>query len=238
MATYNGSKYIQEQVNSILIQITESDEIIVSDDCSTDETLDIINSINDKRVKVFKNKTRLGYTKNFEKAISLSSGDIIFLSDQDDIWLNNKVVTCLNKLESCDFVVHDALIVDLDRNVICSSYFKARGTGKGFVHNFYKIGYLGCCMAFKRKILRMAMPIPDLPNIITHDSWISLISEMGFRTDLIDTPLIEYRRHQNNTSNGGQSKELSIFNAYHVFNIRVLSSLLLISRWFKTRFFL
>ena len=92
MATYNGGKYIKEQIDSILGQLSNNDELIISDDNSTDDTVDIINRISDSRVRLFFNKQK-GYTNNFENALKQVRGDIIFLSDQDDIWMDNKVNT-------------------------------------------------------------------------------------------------------------------------------------------------
>ncbi|MEK5777350.1 glycosyltransferase, partial [Acinetobacter nosocomialis] len=91
LATYNGEKYIVEQLTSILSQLSPTDEVIISDDHSTDETLLLIKSLNDPRIKIITNELGKGYTKNFENAINHSSGDYIFLSDQDDVWVENKV---------------------------------------------------------------------------------------------------------------------------------------------------
>ena len=91
IATYNGEKYIKQQLLSILKQIKVNDEIIISDDHSTDKTFNIIKSFNDTRIKFFLNNKGKGYTRNFENALEKAHGDIIFLSDQDDIWIDNKV---------------------------------------------------------------------------------------------------------------------------------------------------
>ena len=94
MCTYNGEKYIQEQLESIIYQSVPPDEIVICDDCSNDATLEIVKDIlnsYDGIVQLVSNKHNLGYRKNFEKAISLCHGDIIFLSDQDDVWSSNKI---------------------------------------------------------------------------------------------------------------------------------------------------
>ena len=90
IATYNGEKYLREQLDSILPQLAESDEVIVSDDGSTDGTIDLITSLNDPRIKIVSNSGRKGYVGNFENALKHTTGDYIFLSDQDDIWYPNK----------------------------------------------------------------------------------------------------------------------------------------------------
>ena len=114
LATYNGEKYIKEQLDSILPQLSANDEIIISDDNSTDDTINIIRSLNDERIKIYVNKTK-GIVKNFENALNNASGDIIFLSDQDDVWKNDKVKKILSAFSSDNsltFVFSNAEIID------------------------------------------------------------------------------------------------------------------------------
>ncbi|MCD8291094.1 MAG: glycosyltransferase, partial [Prevotella sp.] len=91
IATYNGEKYIEEQIRSILSQLSDNDEVIISDDGSHDQTLSLIQSIGDKRIKIFQNEGRHGFKYNFENTLKKVQGDYIFLCDQDDVWLPNKV---------------------------------------------------------------------------------------------------------------------------------------------------
>ena len=91
MATYNGQKYLREQIESILCQLSANDELVISDDHSTDSTVDIIRSYGDSRIKMYANELTKGVTHNFENALNKSKGDIIFLADQDDVWLPNKI---------------------------------------------------------------------------------------------------------------------------------------------------
>ena len=93
IATFNGEKYISSQLDSILNQVVPVHEIIISDDMSTDNTIEIIKNCNNPIIKIFINKERLGVAKNFENAIKHANGDFIFLCDQDDIWLKNKTQT-------------------------------------------------------------------------------------------------------------------------------------------------
>ena len=111
IATYNGEKYILEQILSILPQLKENDEIIVSDDSSTDTTLEIIKNINDKRIQIFKNTGNHGVNSNFDNALKRAHGEYIFLSDQDDVWLPGKVDRCLAELRTADLIMHDATIL-------------------------------------------------------------------------------------------------------------------------------
>mgnify|MGYP002597725427 FL=1 len=123
IATYNGEKYIKEQINSILPQLKNCDEIIISDDHSSDKTLDVIFQINDSRIQVYLNDKEKGYTSNFENALSKATGSIIFLADQDDIWKSNKVEVLQKSLEDSDLVVSDAEVVNGDLDVISPSFF-------------------------------------------------------------------------------------------------------------------
>ena len=126
IATYNGGKYISKQIVSILNQLSDSDEIIVSDDGSKDDTINIIESLCDSRIKSYKNTGKHGVVPNFENALSKAKGDIIFFSDQDDIWADNKVQIMVRELQNADFVVHDALIMDKDDNVSDVNYYSLR----------------------------------------------------------------------------------------------------------------
>lgn len=112
LASYNGEKYIKEQLLSILPQLSEKDEVIISDDNSSDNTLGIVRGFDDKRIKIYINEGSHGVVSNFENAIKHASGDYIFLSDQDDIWLSNKKEKCLSCLQEYDFISHNAFIVD------------------------------------------------------------------------------------------------------------------------------
>ena len=107
MATFNGEKYIKEQIQSILNQLSLDDEVIISDDGSSDKTLEVINHINDKRIKVFTNTHKHGFTHNFENALNHANGEYIFLSDQDDIWAEEKVNKVMESLIYNDLVIHD-----------------------------------------------------------------------------------------------------------------------------------
>ncbi|MBK8396355.1 MAG: glycosyltransferase family 2 protein [Leptospiraceae bacterium] len=210
IATFNGEKYIKEQLESILYQLENSDEVIISDDHSSDKTIEIIKSLKDGRIKILLNEKGKGYTRNFENALEKVQGEIIFLSDQDDVWLENKVKYCLEVLNEYDFVVHDGKIVNSDLIELHSSIFNFRNAKRGFVNNFISIKYLGCCMAFKKKVLYKALPFPKNQILVTHDSWITLLSEMYFKVAFINKSLILYRRHENNVSLGGSKGTNSI----------------------------
>jgi len=202
IATYNGEKYIKEQLNSILGQLSENDEIIISDDGSFDRTLDIIKSIDDMRIKVLENQSFKSSIFNFENALNHSIGDIIVLSDQDDIWKENKIEVITKFMKFNDLVISDAEIIDEKGNVIQNSFYSLNNSKNGFVNNLWKNSYLGCTMAFNSKILKKALPFPkDTPM---HDWWIGLIGAMYGKTSLIDEKLVSYRRHSENVSTTSQ----------------------------------
>jgi glycosyltransferase involved in cell wall biosynthesis len=198
MATCNGEKYILQQLGSILSQIGESDEIMISDDSSSDKTVEIIKSFDDKRIRLFENNLFNSPVYNFENALKKSTGDMIFLSDQDDIWMENKVKIMMALLQQYDVVVSDCLIVNEKEEIIHQSFFKDRGSGGGFVNNLIKNSYMGCCMAFNRKILDIALPFPE--NLPMHDMWIGMIGELYGSTYFIDEKLVKYRRHEKSSS--------------------------------------
>ena len=206
MATYNGENYIKEQVESILTQLDFCDELIVSDDQSTDHTVDILQSISDPRLKIFIHATPSVYTANFENALMKAKGDYIFLADQDDVWLPNKVSACVQALCEYDFVMHDAKIVNSNKDIITDSRNLKYHVKNGFIRNFIKTRYLGCCMAFRREVLDYCLPFPKNHNLALHDAWLALNSELFFQTFILEEQLILYRRHGNNVSSGGETK--------------------------------
>lgn len=201
MATYNGERYIEEQINTILNNLKENDELIISDDGSNDKTVDIIKKYieKDKRVKLF-NGPQCGLKQNFANAINNTSGKYIFLSDQDDIWMQNKVekvIQCF-KNQNATVVIHDAEIVDSNLKTIIPSFFEYRNSGKGILKNIWKNTYIGCCMAFEKSIKEKILPIPN--DIEMHDQWIGILSEKYGKSVFLNEKLIKYRRHDSNVS--------------------------------------
>ena len=209
IATYNGEKYIKDQLLSILCQIDNYDEIIVSDDSSTDETLNIIRSINDNRIRILDNNKYQSPIYNFENAIKHANGDYIFLSDQDDVWLPDRIKLMKTYLDNYCLVISDCKIVDSLLNVTNESFFKLCNSGKGFWKNLIKNSYIGCCMAFKKDLLKYVLPFPK--NLPMHDIWIGLLAELNGDVLFIDTPLLLYRRHGTNASSSGEESKYSLY---------------------------
>lgn len=208
LAAYNGGKYIQEQVASILPQLAEGDELIVSDDGSSDNTLQVLDDFNDPRLKVVRNEGKHGIVRNFENALKHVKGDFVFLSDQDDIWMPNKVQECLKVLENALLVVHDLKFLYADGTITTEGFFKSHGSGPGFWKNLYKNSFMGSCIAFRRSVLDYALPFPD--NLLWHDMWIGLVAERKGNTVFVPDQLLLYRRHGDNASTTGNKSSFSL----------------------------
>lgn len=206
MATYNGEKYIKEQITTILDNLQDNDELIISDDGSNDNTINIIKSFNDQRIKLI-DGPRKGLKQNFNNAIKNTTGDYIFLSDQDDIWMPDKVNKILEEFRKNHYILiqHDAIVVDENDNVIFDSFAEHRKVGTGIVKNLIKNSYHGCCITFRKELKNKILPIPD--TVYLHDQWIGMIAEIEGKTYFLNEKLMKYRRHSENNSS---FKHLSI----------------------------
>ncbi|MDY2843374.1 MAG: glycosyltransferase family 2 protein, partial [Treponema sp.] len=216
MATYNGGRFIKEQIDSILPQLSQEDELIISDDGSTDKTLEIIASYKDERIKVFHHKKNPEYAKikhsrnfyyatsNFENALNQAKGDYIFLSDQDDIWKSDKKEKMLKALADykADCVMCNFSVIDENGNIIKEKFYENSPISKSLVVNILKSKFLGCCMAFSRNLLQKALPFPD--KLIAHDYWIGCLSE---KLIFLNEPLHLYRRYESNVSTSSEKSK-------------------------------
>jgi len=203
MISYQGAKYIEEQLDTILVTLGEEDEVIVSDDGSTDGTREILAAYQkkDARVRMIDGPKK-GVKANVENALRACEGAYIFLADQDDIWMPEKVECVMDAFEreGVSLVVHDAVVTDgTCENVVLESFYSLKGSGAGVLKNIWRNTYIGCCMAFKREMLEEVLPIPNY--IEMHDQWIGVINDQLKRgTSFIPDKLIKYRRHGNNAS--------------------------------------
>lgn len=203
MAVYNGEKYLKEQLDSILQQLGEKDEVVISDDGSADHTAAIIRSyaVADARIRLVAGPG-LGIKQNIAHAVSQAQGAYIFLADQDDVWKPEKVKRVLEvfREKKCHVVVHDCIVTEADlEHVIYPSFFAYRGYGAGMWRNIWKNKYIGCCMAFRRELVPYILPIPD--DIQMHDQWIGLINDKHRGGCVfLNEPLLYYRRHKENVS--------------------------------------
>ncbi|MFH4896444.1 glycosyltransferase [Vibrio diabolicus] len=207
MTTYNGEKYIFEQLSSIIGQLGSDDEVIICDDGSRDLTVEIINGFNDKRIKLFKNEKNLKHVKNFEKAIGLSSNEIIILSDQDDRWAADKVDFIkgffINNTKF-DYFHHnfnlmndDGDVYDFGANKVKDSYNQLNLVSKYF-SSLIKSHYYGSCLAFRRHRLDTILPFPV--HTYAHDHWISICGLLEGSIYSSNRSLIDYRQHSSNVT--------------------------------------
>jgi glycosyltransferase involved in cell wall biosynthesis len=211
LATYNGVKFVIRQLDTVLKQLKLEDEVIVVDDGSKDGTVEVIRGAYGNRVQVIVNEKNAGPIKSFEKAISLATGDILFLCDQDDLWEDDKVATVLNAFQEQDaaLVVHDALVVDGELNVINPSWndYNHNNINQGIFGNILKNAYTGAFMAFRRELVADILPFP--PQIEMHDQWIALVCmRKKKKIVFIEKPLVKYVRHGGNVT-GMKKRPLS-----------------------------
>lgn len=220
IATYNGEKYIRQQIESILEQFTKEDEIIISDDGSTDNTLNIINSFNDSRIKVYKHssnkeilKTSFGnyaiVAKNFENALQYAKGEYIFMSDQDDLWDKNRVNNCIKELEKNVLVMVNYKIVNAEGTVVSDKAYKFTPIFNSILLNIIRSRFMCCCLAFNKSILQYALPFPD--NVKSCEQWLGNIAVKYGRIKFLKYTYHLYRRHGENVS---ETSEKSRNNLY------------------------
>ena len=204
MATYNGAKFIREQIDSILNQTIQDFELVICDDCSEDDTLSILKEYakNDSRVQVYENGCNLGFKNNFENVIRKCKGEYIALSDQDDIWLPNHLEILLNQMTGETQLVCGSPIFVNERNEELPKkydYLK-----KDFVadndedmarHIFLcRSTFQGASMLLKKSFLNIALPIPKGANF--HDSWFAALACFAGGLEFIDEPVMRYRRFE------------------------------------------
>lgn len=199
MATYNGARFIEEQLASFVDQDRRPDELVVTDDGSTDQTLPIVERFAANAsfaVRIERNLERLGYSRNFERAISLCTGDIILISDQDDAWYPAKIRRIIDAMDHAErpiITVNDQRIVDSDGNdsgmTMFGNFRRARCPDTDLI--------AGSCTALPRSLLPLLLPFPaELP----YDSWIGSVADSLGIKRLIEEPLQIYRRHGSNAT--------------------------------------
>ena len=204
MATYNGARFIKQQIDSILPQLGADDELIISDDGSTDGTLEIIADYNDARIKILKHSPDKRFsnhekaTANFENALKQAKGDYIFLADQDDIWKENKVSVCVDILKESDFIVHNMSIANEKGEKLKEVLFTKSPLPCHWLSVIIKMKMYGCCMAFNRKCLLSVLPFPK--KLIAHDYYILALCLKKYSCAYVDKPLITYRQHIDSVS--------------------------------------
>jgi glycosyltransferase involved in cell wall biosynthesis len=208
LCTYNGATYLDEQLQSIVNQSRPPDEVVICDDHSTDRTLEIVRKFSDDAkfpVRVSFNESNIGTTKNFEQAIRLCQGDVIVLSDQDDIWHESRLSmlerSCLSN-PAAGLVFSDAELIDENSRLLGKRLWNTCGLGESQRKRIrqgralevllrHNVVY-GSTTAFRSELRDIVLPIPE---ITTHDLWIALIASVVSKINILPTPLIRYRKH-------------------------------------------
>lgn len=241
MPTFNGEKYIKKQIESILSQMNDEDELIISDDSSTDKTISIIASLNDSRIKIFSHTPNTGLLKkklgiyrivaeNYLNALNYAKGDYIFLADQDDLWSQDRVKKFKEILSNNILALCNYSVIDSNDNITNKSYYKTKIVSNSFFKNIVVSRFMCCCMAFRKELLPYILPFPR--NLMSCDQWVGILGTMVGNVSFIAEPLHLYRRHEINASPTTEKSPNSFFfKIYFRLYIAVLS----INRYIKVK---
>ncbi len=201
LASYNGAKYLAQQLDSILDQTYPIYEIVISDDASQDGTLNIIKRYQDlhPKIKLLESKHTRGLNQNFQRAVSACKGEVIALSDQDNIWLPDKLKKMIERLETHQLVYSDSFIITEDNRPLQKlsedkKYTFTRGVSPKEFYFYNSI--FGHNTLFRRELLAYALPFPS--QGLNYDGWLPFVAGCIGEIDYIDEPLVRYRLHQDN----------------------------------------
>lgn len=203
MAMYNGSAFILEQITSILSELDPDDELIVVDDDSGDHSAELVAALDDARIRLVRSSVNRGYVRTFEHAISLAKKDVIFLSDQDDIWLPGRVDQMLAALDGVELVVSNFSSFGGPLTAVQANRLRAIDSGRWMRNVFWIwVGtrpYYGCCMAFRAEMRDRILPFPSYLTE-THDQWLGYVANADRSVRHIEQDTISRRVHSANSS--------------------------------------
>ncbi|MFY8089902.1 MAG: glycosyltransferase family 2 protein [Chitinophagaceae bacterium] len=230
MATYNGEKYLLQQVESLINQTYKNIEINIVDDCSKDKTVRIVKELQKQypQIKLFENNMNLGVTKTFEKAISLATGSFIAICDQDDIWELNKIEILVDEIGTFDAVYSNSLLVDANGNSLNKSFtsimnMKTYNSGAPFLLSNSVPGHT---ILMKKTLVEKILPFPEH---ILFDLWIGFCAAGNNGIKFVDKTLVKYRQHETNTigtrdsKNKKQKEAVNIQFEKKLFELKTLS---------------
>ena len=209
LPTYNGEKYLKEQIDSILNQTYKNIRLIISDDCSKDSTPKILEEYRgkDERIELYLQKENIGVVKGIEFLLKKVKSNYYMLADQDDVWLPMKVEKSIETLkkENADLVFGDLEVVDQDLKTMYPSFgdFMLLNRKINKYINSYKVNYLyncvtGCTVLSKKEFIEKILPIPTESKYLIHDHWIGLIVALNGKLAYMPEKYIKYRQHGNN----------------------------------------
>jgi glycosyltransferase involved in cell wall biosynthesis len=227
LAAYNGAAHIEEQIKSILSELDTHDELIVVDDKSTDDTVGIVRSIEDERIRIVQAAVNSGYVRTFERALSEAHGEFVFLSDQDDIWIPGRVEAMISAMDGKDMVASNCKHFD----GALGRFHQIRLRSKDSEHSLRNIlgivvGYRlhwGCAMAFRKHILHQILPFPQ-HMAESHDQWIAMVGNVNRSIAYLEADTILHRLHGENLTPVGIRSASKIVRARVAFIRNVLEA--------------
>lgn len=208
MATYNGARFVREQLASILAQLGPRDEVVIVDDASTDDTLRTIASLDSPQIVVYPNPTNLGYVRSFERAITLSRGEVILLSDQDDVWVEGRVDALVAATASRSVAASNLVLLDsgtpLSSPLTGRPWLLRAAASTHSLRNQLRIlsgdaPYFGCAMALRRDALAFTLPFPTYLTE-SHDLWIATVANAAGEMTHVNRATVRRRVHDSNAS--------------------------------------
>ena len=210
VATYNGATYLRAQLESIVQQTYKPSQIIIVDDASLDDTLQVANNFaaHHPEVMVVQNETRLGYIKNFEKGMLLANANYIALSDQDDIWMPHKIEVLIHAIGDQMLAYSDSELIDADGQLLKQKMSSIKNQLAYHTPIMYAIGAWapGHAMLFKKELVDKAAPFPTL---VTHDFWLGFVATCYSKVVYVNEPLVHYRQHTQNAIGADTTKNKS-----------------------------
>lgn len=208
MATYNGAAYLYEQLDSILAELEPQDEVVIVDDASSDETVALLKAIRDPRVRVHARAENHGYVRTFEEALTLATGDVLMLADQDDVWIEGRRARLVGAMAARAVAASNLLLLDSDaplRSPLTGRDWLLReADGPKHIRNQWRIligdaPYFGCAMAVRRDFLDRVLPFPGYLTE-SHDLWIATLANAAGELAHVEQPSIRRRLHDGNAS--------------------------------------
>ena len=237
MAVYNGREFLPHQMDSVLSQLHPGDELIVIDDASTDGSVEFLKDPMFQRVRLFTNPRNLGVIASFQRGLCLAQHGVVFLCDQDDLWLPGKRAAFVAEFArdpAVCLVISDAEVIDREGAQIAPSFMATRGGFKGTaLGTLWRNRFLGCAMAVRRSLLQVALPFPK--KVPMHDMWIGIVGSVTGRVVYLPTPYLRYRRHGGNLTPSRSQKPWYRLLSWRIGLFMMLLQRLLLARMGRHR---